>query len=65
MIPPDPIIADAPPIGSEKVFRPQALFISEGSLVTGTCVYVNTDHRFARYQYISPGAGDAWECFKY
>ena len=54
-----------PQIGDTKGFKPQALFPTDGGNVTGTCVYINEAHRFARYEYISPGAGTAWECFKF
>ena len=33
--------------------------------VTGICVYINRDHRFARYRYETELGGVAFECFKF
>ena len=67
---------EAPEIGSEIRFYPHSLLHSthygmplklDDSVepITGVCVYVNEEHRFARYAYHSPGAGTRWECFKF
>lgn len=69
---------EGPEIGDKHVFTPAAFFSAitgfalrtfnvddQARVVTGTCVYINEEHRFARYRYETDLGGEAFECFKF
>lgn len=66
-----------PEIGDKRCFVPVAIqtqtnggvedpsAYSAGERVTGVCIYVHPEHRFARYRYPAPKGGCFFECFKF